>query len=428
MCRPSTAPTTGLDLEFGSEVGEFEEPFRTVEQHALEGREKPEGVDVDVEFIDHSSQLIDLVGSEELGFVADDGVQALATQVSLMKESVQVNARIDDDGLSGDAQAARDLPLGPIELADQDAAETSLGQVVVDLERLCRLPRAHRAEEEPELPHGGNLPAATDTVLLMAFPASPVTGRTGVHPSPTFWLVVAATVAGVVLAGGRMIDDGIAVFVLVTAGWVLSLIAHEFGHAYAAWRGGDASVVGRGYLDLDPRRYTDPMLSLGLPLLLVALGGLGLPGGAVWIDRRALRSPWTATAVSLAGPAMNVVGAAVCIIPLATGLIDTVGQPVLARGVAFLGFLQITAIVINLLPVPGLDGFGAVEPHLPPEVLSMIGPFRRYGMLALFVCLWWVEPIRRVFWDLVLSAMDLAGLDPVLVFDGYDLFRFWEVS
>ncbi|ETZ91371.1 peptidase M50 family protein [Mycobacteroides abscessus MAB_030201_1075] len=31
---------------------------------------------------------------------------------------------------------------------------------------------------------------------------------------------------------------------------------------------------------------------------------------------------------------------------------------------AYLGFLQVTAVVLNLLPVPGLDGYGALEPHL----------------------------------------------------------------
>ena len=33
-------------------------------------------------------------------------------------------------------------------------------------------------------------------------------------------------------------------------------------------------------------------------------------------------------------------------------------------GMAFLGFLQVTAVLLNLLPIPGLDGYGALEPHL----------------------------------------------------------------
>ena len=36
-------------------------------------------------------------------------------------------------------------------------------------------------------------------------------------------------------------------------------------------------------------------------------------------------------------------------------------------GVAFLGFLQVTAVMLNLLPIPGLDGYSALEPHLSPD-------------------------------------------------------------
>ena len=73
------------------------------------------------------------------------------------------------------------------------------------------------------------------------------------------------------------------VFVLVVAGWLVSLCLHEFGHAYTAWRFGDHDVAVRGYLTLNPLKYSNPMLSLGLPLLFIALGGIGLPGGAVYV-------------------------------------------------------------------------------------------------------------------------------------------------
>ena len=46
---------------------------------------------------------------------------------------------------------------------------------------------------------------------------------------------------------------------------------------------GDRDIQVRGYLSLDPRRYSNPMLSLGLPMLFIALGGIGLPGAAVYL-------------------------------------------------------------------------------------------------------------------------------------------------
>ena len=47
------------------------------------------------------------------------------------------------------------------------------------------------------------------------------------------------------------------VVLLVLGGWAVSLCLHEFGHAAVAYRGGDRSVRGKGYLTLDIRRYTD---------------------------------------------------------------------------------------------------------------------------------------------------------------------------
>lgn len=248
----------------------------------------------------------------------------------------------------------------------------------------------------------------------------------GVRPSPAFLSVLALTVIGFLLTATGAIDAGPAVFLLAASGWVLSLIFHEFAHAYVAWKGGDHSVAAKGYLSLDPRKYTDPMTSLAIPIILVLAGGIGLPGGAVWINRAALRSPGIASMVSLAGPATNLAMAALCLLPLSSGVIDPATEPALASGLAFLGFLQVTAFVLNLLPVPGLDGFGAIEPFLPNQLLVALAPLRRYGLMILFLLLWFVDPVRDAFWDFVLSFLDAFGVERGLVADGFELFRFWE--
>ena len=93
----------------------------------------------------------------------------------------------------------------------------------------------------------------------------------------------------------------VGVFIFVIAGFLVSLCLHEFAHAYTAWRFGDRDVEVRGYLTLNPLKYSHPLLSLGLPALFIALGGIGLPGGAVYV-----RTSWMTkrqkTLVSLAGP------------------------------------------------------------------------------------------------------------------------------
>jgi Zn-dependent protease len=243
--------------------------------------------------------------------------------------------------------------------------------------------------------------------------------------SPIFvGLIVVMGASGAVLFGGS--DNEFLLFVFVLAGWVVSLCLHEFSHAYVAHRSGDDSVAERGYLSLDPRRYTDPVLSIALPVLFVLLGGIGLPGGAVWIDRSAIKQRRQLSLVSVAGPAANVVLAAVLLAPVGLGWIEAQGRGVFVAAVVYLGFLQIAAAVLNLLPVPGLDGYGIVEPYLPPSVRRRLEPVRSFGLLVLFLLLWQVEPINEAFWNTVYRVLELFGVDRLFALAGFVLFRFWE--
>src|SRR5271163_2723664 len=209
-----------------------------------------------------------------------------------------------------------------------------------------------------------------------------------VRPSPIFLAIVAVTAVGGALAWWDGAQTGalayVAVFILVIAGWVVSLCLHEFGHAFTAWRFGDRDVAVRGYLDLDPRRYSHPVLSLALPILITAIGGIGLPGAAVYV-RTSFMTAKQRTLVSLAGPAANLLLAV-----LLLGLTRAYADPmhlVLWAGVAFLGLLQITAVLLNLLPIPGLDGYNALEPHLSPETQRALEPAKQFGWLILLVIL-----------------------------------------
>jgi len=103
-----------------------------------------------------------------------------------------------------------------------------------------------------------------------------------VRPSPVFLAFLAAGVLGGVLSWSDANSTGLArfgVFLLIVGGWVVSLSLHEFAHAYAAYRAGDTSVEGAGYLTLNPVRYAHPVLSIVLPLIFIALGGMGCPAG-----------------------------------------------------------------------------------------------------------------------------------------------------
>jgi Zn-dependent protease len=248
--------------------------------------------------------------------------------------------------------------------------------------------------------------------------------RGAFRPSGIFVGLVAAFVASAVAAWTGYGNLPFDVFLFVVAGWLVSLCVHEYAHALVAYRGGDASVAARGYLTLNPLKYSHPLLSIGLPVLFVVLGGIGLPGGAVWVDRHRLRGRGWDSAVSFAGPAANIIFTVALVTPFAVG-VDVAAHPRFWAGVAFLAFLQLTASLLNLVPIPGVDGGNLIEPWLPPRWQQGFAKVAPFGFILLLGLLW--EPrVNRAFFSAVFFLADLLGLPPGLYGLGLDLFRFWS--
>ncbi|MFC4604891.1 site-2 protease family protein [Rhodococcus kronopolitis] len=258
----------------------------------------------------------------------------------------------------------------------------------------------------------------------MTFPDASIR-RASIRPSPVFLGVLALAAAGGVVAWQaepRSTTAHVGVFLLVVAGWVVTVCLHEFGHAYTAWRYGDHEVAARGYLTLNPLKYSHPLLSIGLPVLFIALGGIGLPGGAVYL-RTDLMSASAARRISLAGPAVNAVAAAVLLLVIRI-FGDAGSQPVFWYGLSFLAFLQVMATVLNLLPVPGLDGYAALEPSLSPRVRRSLDQFKGLGLMFL-VALLFVPAINVAFFDTIYWLFGLSGIPESWPQYGNYLMRFW---
>lgn len=213
-------------------------------------------------------------------------------------------------------------------------------------------------------------------------------------------------------------------FLFVCSGWVVSLCLHEYAHAVSAYAGGDRMVAERGYLSLDPLKYAHPLLSILLPLVIVVIGGIGLPGGAVWVDRHALRSRRWDSFVSFAGPATNLLLAIVLIIPFALG-VNVFDHFAFWASLAFLAFLQLTAAILNFLPVPGLDGGNLIEPWLNPRWRRGFNQVAQYGVLLL-IALLLAPGVNSVFFGFVFGVANLLGLPDSLYGAGYQIFRFWS--
>jgi Zn-dependent protease len=216
-----------------------------------------------------------------------------------------------------------------------------------------------------------------------------------------------------------------AAFGFVILGWILAVMAHEFAHAATAYAGGDVTVRDKGYLAFDPRRYGDLGVSLVLPLLALALGGIGFPGGAVYIRNDLIRSRAWRSATALAGPAATF--AVLVLLALVLGLwgrTDPTGP--LFGSLAMLAFLQAMALVLNLLPIPGLDGFNALRPFLPPAWAPAVRRFEGLSFVVLLAALFFVPGFSAFLFALSAEIASALGVPLQAIQAGWDAFHFWR--
>ncbi len=243
-----------------------------------------------------------------------------------------------------------------------------------------------------------------------------------VRISPVFAGLLAATAASGALLWTGLVPGaaGLVTILFVTAGWITSLCIHEFGHALVAYLGGDRAVAASGYLTLNPLRYTNVVFSVIMPVVFLLIGGIGLPGGAVYINHSALRTRAWSSAVALAGPVGTLLCAAIVAAPflLSADQAWVVAHVTFAAGLAFLGFIEAFALVLNLIPVPGLDGFGVIRPWLPYQWQATAGRIGMNGIFFVFLALWFLAPVRSLFYGAVIALTSLAHINGLLIFIG----------
>ncbi len=211
----------------------------------------------------------------------------------------------------------------------------------------------------------------------------------------------------------------------VICGWVVSLCLHEFSHAAAAYLGGDEGARAAGYLTLNPLRYANPIFSLVLPVLFLLMGGIGLPGGAVYVNTAALRGSRWERMVAAAGPLGTLLFGLLVIVPLwlpweSWWLSET--NMYFWPALAMLGFLQVSALLFNLLPIPPLDGFGILAPSLPLDLRQRLRSIGGLTMMVLFTVLWRDNVIADAYWSGIFDATERLGVPIWLLIEGFEQF------
>ncbi len=153
--------------------------------------------------------------------------------------------------------------------------------------------------------------------------------------------------------------------------WVIaSITLHELGHGWAALRRGDPTPAESGHMTWNPIVHMGPT-----SLLIFAL--CGFAWGAMPVDPTRLKGRHADAAVAAAGPAMNLGLAAICLPLLAVWLAAAGGlwAPALRiddavlrnfEGFFFMGAaINIALLLLNLVPVPPLDGSRIVGSFVP---------------------------------------------------------------
>ena len=244
----------------------------------------------------------------------------------------------------------------------------------------------------------------------------------------TIFLVLVA----VLLASGGALwtgwgNDKFGVFIFVVAGWLVSLCLHEYAHARTALHSGDISVGTKGYLTLNPLKYTHPVYSFVMPLVFIILGGIALPGGAVFIERGRIQGKWKHSLISLAGPATNLLFTLLLVLPLSLVSVSAANAHLaFYSALGYLAMLQLMATILNLVPMPGLDGYGIVEPWLSYNNRRAFANIAPYGMMIVFLLLWNSTINNWFFGTVIYGILGWFGYSADFASFGSQLFHFWN--
>ncbi len=198
---------------------------------------------------------------------------------------------------------------------------------------------------------------------------------------------------------------------------LFAITLHEFAHGWVARRLGDPTASSMGRLTVNPLAHIDPLGTILIPLLTMMFGGF-IFGWAkpVPIDPRHFQDPRRGMAwVGLAGPAANLLMALFWTWVLSMSLnLEGINLAVPAALMAQIGIIiNVILMVLNLLPIPPLDGSRVLAGIVPPDWARNIYRIEPYGLLIIMALLF-TGVLGKILWPIVQSFygffFQLAGL------------------
>ena len=190
-------------------------------------------------------------------------------------------------------------------------------------------------------------------------------------------------------AGGESTVEGVIVVLFYFVFFIMSLVTHEYAHAWAATQAGDHTARSLGRLTMNPLKHIDPMMSILLPIITLYSAGVAFGGPKpVPVNPLRFRNLRSDTIkVSAAGVLMNLLIAAVCLVPLRLGVYGAItGSGPKSIGFVVLGMTGLSNLLLaifNLMPVPPLDGSRLLRAVLPLEYARVIDRIEPFGMMII---------------------------------------------
>ena len=193
---------------------------------------------------------------------------------------------------------------------------------------------------------------------------------------------------------------------------LFAITVHEVAHGWVARRLGDPTAMMLGRLTLNPLKHIDPIGTVLVPLVLIVLGGV-IFGWAkpVPITAENLRHPKRDMAfVAAAGPLANLVMALFWALLMKLALILPSGLLDLALPLTYMGGAGITInvllMVLNLLPLPPLDGSRVLAGFLPDPLAWKFSRLDQYGLIILLL-LMVSGLLGKVMWPPVMIVQNM---------------------
>lgn len=201
------------------------------------------------------------------------------------------------------------------------------------------------------------------------------------------------------------LSDTLQIILVAAPPAILAITLHEAAHGYAARHFGDPTAWQAGRISLNPLRHIDPIGTLLLPLLLALFKSPILFGWAkpVPVSIHRLRHPkrdmlW----VAAAGPAVNLLMAVgwTALLKLDTLIpYNMLSQP-LALMCQVGIIINLSLAMLNLFPMPPLDGGRIAASLLPEPLASQFAQLERWGFFIL-IALLYLGALDVTVWPLV---------------------------